>query len=331
MPAVSAAHRRARRRFVAGLASLLAARAGHPQGKDSPAPVTLIIPAFRGTSSDRIGRMIAEGLSRILEAPVGISNIAGDAGVTGTNAIAAGARDGTLLGLAISSAMIGGKLLSRAATFKPVDDFRWFAILGTFPAAMVIAGRSPHRDVREWVAAAHEAPSPWIYASVGTGSAGHLAGAYLRIEHGANLVHRSVESSEERYSLLDGGAVDLIFDGAPSAAIEAPRAGHRVIAVTSADRQIALSDVPSFGELWQQSFDTWVGLVAPKGLDDAAYARLSAAVGVLLSASDTEERLRAAGMSYTGLSGGRAIAYFESEFLRTAKVIALLNEAGQRN
>ena len=35
------------------------------------------------------------------------------------------ATDGSVLGLEISSAIIGGKLLSRSAKFSPVDDFQW--------------------------------------------------------------------------------------------------------------------------------------------------------------------------------------------------------------
>jgi tripartite-type tricarboxylate transporter receptor subunit TctC len=331
MPAVPAAHRRARRRFIASLASLLAVRGSSAQATASSPPVTLIVPAAPGTSSDRLGRIVADGLSAILETTVRVENVVGDAGVTGTNALAAGARDGTVVGLAVSSAVIGGKFLSRAAKFNPVDDFQWLAILGTYPAALVIAGSSPHRSVEAWVAAAREAPSPWVYASVGTGSAGHLAGGYLRVEQRANLVHRSVELPDERYSHLGEGTIEALFDGTPSAMIEAPRAGHRIIAVTSAGRQAALGDVPSFGELWQRSFDVWIGLATPKGVESPAYTRLAAAVGVLMNAPQHAGRMRAAGMSFMGLSGREALAFLESDILRSARLIATLNQDGQRN
>ena len=121
-----------------------------------------------------------------------------------------------------------------------------------------------------------------MYASIGTGSAGHLAGAYLRLEQGARLVHRSVESVAERYALLAEGRIDALFDGAPNAAMLAPQAGHRIVAVTSANRVAELPSVPSFGELWGESFVVWIGLVAPKGLDNAAYGRFATAIGVLL-------------------------------------------------
>jgi tripartite-type tricarboxylate transporter receptor subunit TctC len=321
------ARQRVRRRVVAGFAGLLALGVC---GVRALAPVTLIVPSRAGASTDRFGRVVAEGLSKILEAPVTVENIAGDGGVVGTNAIASAAKDGTVLGLAVSSAIIGGKLLSPNAKFSPVDDFQWFSILGTFPDAMVVSNASPYRNLEDWLAAARVTPQPWTYASLGTGSAGHLAGAYLRLEQGARLVHRPVDSSEERYRLLAEGKIDALFQGAPNAMAQGVGSRYRTIAVTSAARLPALPAVPSFGELWGQSFVVWIALVAPQGLDDAASIRLASAVGVLVSDPRHADKLRAAGLAFMGLSGRSTIAFLESEFLRNAKLIATLNDEGQQ-
>jgi tripartite-type tricarboxylate transporter receptor subunit TctC len=331
MPADSLDHQRMRRRLLACLASLPLIPASRAQLPGSTAGITLIVPAFAGVSGDLLARIVAEALSRILEIPVRVENVGGDSGVIGTNAIAAGARDGTVLGLGMSSAMIGGRLLSRNAKFNPIDDFQWFTILGTYPAAMVIAANAPQRDIASWLAFAREAATPLTYASIGTGSAGHLAGGFLRMAQGARLAHRSVESPDERYALLAEGKIAALFDDVPNARIAAPRSGHRIIAVTSAARAPLLEDVPSFGELWQQSFDSWIGVVAPKGLENSAYFRLASAVGVLLGDTQFQDSMRAAGVSFLGLSGRGTLAFLDSEILRGAKLIALLNAEGMRN
>ena len=315
---------------MAGLGGLLAIGSGSVRPQQAKPALTLIVPRGAGASADRLGRIVAEGLAEILEAPVKIENIAGDAGVAGTNAIAAGAKDGTVLGVAISSAIIGGKLLSRSANFNPVDDFQWLTILGTFPNALVISARSPYQNIEGWLKAARETPLPWVYASLGSGSAGHLAGAYLRLEQGARLVHRAVDSNEERYALLAEGKIDMLFEGGPNVVIQGPRPLYRVLAVTSSARLASLPAVPSFGELWGRSFVVWIGLVAPKGLDAPAYHRLAAAIGVLVSDPRQADRLRAAGLTFMGLSGRGTVAFLEAEFLRDAKLIATLNEEGQR-
>lgn len=185
-----------------------------------------------------------------------------------------------MIGLALSTAIIAGKLLSRSARFNSSDDFEWFTILGTYPSAMVISSRSPHRSLDAWLDAARRAPAPLVYATIGTGSAGHLAGAYLRHDAGANLAHRTVDSLDEGNRLLSEGKIDVLFEGAPTATTKAPRPGQRIMAVTSFDRLPHLPEIPSFGERWQQSFEVWIGLIAPKGLDKFAYFRLAPAIGV---------------------------------------------------
>lgn len=300
------------------------------QPPDSPKTLTLIVPTAPGVAGDQLARIVAEALSRILESPVRVENIAGGSGVNGTNAIATAARDGTVLGLGISSAVVGGRLLSRSAKFNPTEDFQWFTILGRYPAAMVIPANAPQRDIATWVASARETPMPLTYASVGTGSAGHLAGGFLRMAQGARLIHRAVEAPDERYALLADGKIDALFDDVPNVRTAAPHSGNRIIAVTSAARTPVLADAPSFGELWNQFFDTWVGLVGPKGLDDAAYYRLASSVGVLLGDSVFLDSMRAAGVSFMGLSGRSALSFLDSEILRSAKQIALLNQDGMR-
>ena len=280
------------------------------------------MPAPNGGSSDKLARLVAEALTAILGVPVRVENIPGNSGVTGTNAIARAPRDGSVLGLAVSSGMIAGKLLSRSAQFNPSEDFEWLGILGTYPNAMVLSTKSPWTTLDQWLAAARKATAPMTFGSFGTGTAGHLAGSYLRIEESANLVHVTVASMDEGYALLSEGKLDVLFDGVPNALVSVPRLGHRIVAVTSAARVPQLPEIPSFGELWRQSFDVWIGLVTPRDVAPDAYIRLASAVAVLLAEPGYAESLRAAGLTFMGMSGRGTKAFLDAEFLRSAKVIA---------
>ena len=195
---------------------------------------------------------------------------------------------------------------------------------------MVFSARSPYQNIESWLAAARETPLPWVYASLGSGSAGHLAGAYLRLEQGARLVHHAVDSYENRFTLLAEGKIDVLFEGGPNVLMQGRRSRYRILAVTSAARVASLPMVPSFGELWGHAFDVWIALVTPKHLDNAAYHRLSSAVGRLVSDPRHADKLRAAGLTFMGLSGRGALVFVETEFLRNAKLIATLNEEGER-
>ena len=256
---------------------------GAAQQDSSRTSITLIVPAARGGSADALGRLVADGLASIMEIPFRVVNIEGNSGVAGTTAIAAATRDGSVLGLAISSPMMGGKLLSRSAQYNPTEDFDWLGIFGTYPNAMVLSSRSNHTGIEEWLAAAREANPPMTCGIAGTGSAGHLAAAYLRFEQKARLTYVTLDAMDDGYARLRDGTLDILFDGVPSAIVNAPRTAQRIIAVTSMTRVPTLLEVPSFGELWQQSFEVWIGLVAPKGLPPAAFARVASAVGVLFA------------------------------------------------
>ena len=319
-----------RRRLLAAIASLALARVARAQSAPQPAGIALIIPAPPGGSTDRLGRLVAEALTAIMDVPVHIENVPGNSGVTGTNAMARAPRDGTVLGMAVSSAIIAGKLLSRSARFNPSEDFEWLGILGTYPNAMVLSTKSPWTTLEQFLDAARKATVPLTYASFGTGTAGHLAGSWLRIEENANLAHVTLESMDEGYALMSAGKLDVLFDGVPNAVIEVPRRGHRIVAVTSAARIAALPDAPSFGELWRQSFVVWIGLVAPKEIAPDVYVRIASAVAVLLADPKYADSMRAVGLMYMGLSGAGTRAFVDAEFLRNAKLIAKLNDEGLR-
>jgi tripartite-type tricarboxylate transporter receptor subunit TctC len=318
------------RRSFLTLIAIAAARRAAAADAPTPGAIKLIVPAAAGGSTDRLGRIVASALTRILESPVEVQNVPGDGGVTGMNAVAAAPNDGSVLGLATSTAIVGGKLLSRNARFNPIEDFDWLAILGAYANAMVVTQRSPARNINEWLQLAQSASPPLAFASTSTGSAGHLAGAYLRVEKSARLTHNVVDNVDDGYKLLNEGFIDVLFDGVPNAMIEVPRREHRILAVTSEGRVDAMADVPSFGELWQRWFEVFIGIVAPKDLARNAYFRLAPAVGVLLYEPVHANQMRAAGLKFLGLSGRGTRTYIENEFLRNAQIIATLNDEGMR-
>lgn len=319
-----------RRRFAiaTGLWPLAFATRGGAQV--NPEPFTLIIPAPPGGSLDALGRLAADNLADLMGARVGVENVGGNGGVDGMNAIAAAPRDGSVLGIVTSSALIAGRLLSSRARYNPAEDFAWLTILGSFANALILSTRSNDTTFAGWLAHARSAATPLVYASFGTGTAGHLAGAYLRYHHGANLTHVTLASIDNGYAMLSEGHIDVLFDGVPNALVKVPRSGHRIVAVTSATRSAPLPDVPSFGEMFPESFTISIGLVLPNGVPPAVHVRFASAIGVLVSERRYIDGLRAAGVEFMGLSGSGTRAYVENEFLHVAKLIGRLNDEGMR-
>ncbi|MFO1397701.1 MAG: tripartite tricarboxylate transporter substrate binding protein [Burkholderiales bacterium] len=317
-----------RRRILLALAASALARPAWSQ--PAATPVTLIVPAAASGSADVIARLLADALADVLEVPVRVENIPGNGGVTGTLAIKNAPADGSVIGLALSTPIVAGKLLSRSAQFNPSEDFDWLGVIATYPNAVVLPSRSNYTTHESWLEAARKATPPMTYGSPGPGSPAHLAGAYLRYEQGAHLVHRALATQDEGYAMLSDGRLDVLFDGLPNALKETARSGHRIVAVTAPGRVASLPDVPAYGDLYHQSFVVWAGLIAPRRLPPATYSRLASAIGVLLGQPKHAEGLRALGLTFLGLTGPAARAYIEDDILRQARLIARLNDEGVR-
>lgn len=287
------------------------------------ADIEIIVPNPQGGSTDEVARVVATALRELGPTPVSLAYVVGNAGIEGTNAIAAAPADGRTLGVAVSTAMVAGKLFSRSARYDPLQDFDWLALFGTYPNAMLIPASSPAKSLAEWLELARRTPTPLRCGTFGRGSAGHLAMGFLRKVESANLEHVQVQSMDASYGRLGDGSLDVLFDGVPNVVTSTASGRYRVLAVTSAQRVPALQDIPAFGELWKgRSFDIWIGMIAPKGLPVPVFSELAAQFGVLCNEPQYVERFRAAGIHFLGLTGKAAREFIEADFIRTARLVA---------
>jgi tripartite-type tricarboxylate transporter receptor subunit TctC len=296
------------------------------QPAPSPAAVastiTFILPASEGGSADRIGRIVAKALARALQAQVQVKTIPGGLGITGTNAIARAPRDGSTLGLGLSTPMAGGKLLSRTAAYNPIDSFDWLAIIGTYGIAMIVRQDHPAKSLLDWLALARASPNPLRYGTGGAASAAHIAGEFLHVEQHANMVHVPFGTNAQAYAALASGDIDVLFDGIPSSRVAADPARFRILAVTSEKRDPRLPDAPAFGEIWRnQHFELWAGIVAPNPLPSEQRSRIAAAIGVMLADKSLVTELQDTGINWLGLAGDGAGQFVRDDIVRKAKQI----------
>lgn len=289
---------------------------------DADAPVKLLVPALQSSSADMIGRLVAVKLGRVLDAPVEVRNIPGESSIIGTRALAIAPKDGKTLAIGLSQPMTGGKLLSPQADYNPVDDFDWLAILGTYGDAMMVRPQSPALSLAQWLEFARKAAAPLRYGTSGIASAAHLAGEYLHVVQQANLVHVPFDDNSLGYAALERGEIDVLFYGAPAARIVAKATHLRILAVTSAERDPQLPEVPSFAEVWRnQHFDNWAAIIAPSQLPPDLRSPLAAAIGVMLADKTLVSDLRDMGVNWLGLAGDSASQYVRDDIVRKARQI----------
>ena len=93
--------------------------------QDWPAkPVKIIVPFGPGSTPDIIMRLIADRLQQKLGQPFLIENKPGASGITGTDAVAKAAPDGTTIGISIGGPLAINTLLFAKLPYDPAQGPR---------------------------------------------------------------------------------------------------------------------------------------------------------------------------------------------------------------
>jgi tripartite-type tricarboxylate transporter receptor subunit TctC len=288
---------KARLRWLAPLAAALALAAGAAAGQGYPnKPIRFVVPYPPGGGTDVVARILTEPLAAELGQPIIIDNRGGAAGNVGTDIAAKSPADGYTVLFTLSSHTINPRLYDKLP-FDVEKDFAPVSLAAMIPQILVVNPGVPASNVKELIALAKAQPGKLNYASVGTGSPGHIAGELFKLRTGVDIVHVPYKGGGPAVTDTIGGQVQLLFVSMP-AAWQFVKAGRlKAIAVTSAKRSATAPDVPTFVESGVPDFvvDSWYGALVPAKTPPAAVARLNAAFVKVLDLPQVRERLMAQG------------------------------------
>jgi tripartite-type tricarboxylate transporter receptor subunit TctC len=169
--------------------------------------------------------------------------------------------------------------MRRQLPFDALDDFTWLSTLVTYGMVYGVRTDSPFRSLGDLVTAAKAAPKSLSYYSVGVGTAHHLLGEWLNAATGIELLHVPYRGSAAALTDFLAGRVDLMIDTMTFALPQTEGGKVRPLAVTSKDRPDAMKDIPFSGTVAEGlEYESWLGLIAPKGLPPDVLDRLSTAI-----------------------------------------------------
>jgi len=302
-----------RLRWLAPLSVALALATGTAVGQGYPTkPIRFVVPYPPGGGTDVVARILNEPLATELGQPIIIENRGGAAGNVGTDIAAKSPADGYTVLFTLSSHTINPKLYDKLP-FDVEKDFVPISLAAMIPQILVVHPSVPANSVKELIALAKAQPGKLNYASVGTGSPGHIAGELFKLRTGIDIVHIPYKGGGPAVTDTIGGQVQLLFVSMP-AAWQFVKAGRlKAIAVTSARRSATAPEVPTFLESGVPDFvvDSWYGALAPAKVPPAIVARLNAAFVKVLDLPQVKEKLMA--------QGAEAAASTPAEFDRVIK------------
>jgi tripartite-type tricarboxylate transporter receptor subunit TctC len=266
--------------LLALLLGLPAARHAAAQEAWAPTrPVRIVVPFPPGGISDSLARLFADRTAPRLGQPLVIENRSGANGAVAGDFISRAAPDGySTIMLSPSHVMVLPVLMR--LSYEPMTDLVPVVNLAANPFFLGVPATSPYRSLGDLVAAARARPGALDYASGGAGSGTHLVMIMLGLRAGLEMQHIPYRGGALAVQDLIAGRTAAYF-GNPSDMAPFLGSGEvRIIATSGGRRSAMAAEVPTVAEQGFPgfTFETWNGLLAPKGTPAAAIARIAAAV-----------------------------------------------------
>src|ERR1700692_3595146 len=152
-------------------------------------PVRLIVPYAPGGSGDLIARLLGDKLSALWGPQVVIENTPGAGGVIGTETAAHAPPDGYTLYLATDGPLTVAATLNGHVPYDWKGDLAPVSMITVGYQVLIVDPKLPVRTLAEFITLAKSMPGALNFASIGVGTAPHLAAelflsvAQLKLTH----------------------------------------------------------------------------------------------------------------------------------------------------
>jgi tripartite-type tricarboxylate transporter receptor subunit TctC len=162
------------------------------------------------------------------------------------------------------------------------------------------------------------------FASSGTGSAPHLAGALLASLLGQTFVHVPYQGGSPAMVGVIRNDVDVYFSSVAGARSFIESSQVRALAVSSDRRLRALPDVPTVAETGVNGFaiNGWYGIAAPAQLPADVTVKLSKAIGDVLRDPELVTRLQQEGEEVAASTSAEFTALLRSDYEKYRAIVA---------
>jgi tripartite-type tricarboxylate transporter receptor subunit TctC len=280
--------------LAAVLALGAATGAGAQATTDFPSkPVTLVTPFAAGSGPDAVLRLVSDKLSRLWNQRVVVDNKPGGGGFIAIDQARRAAPDGYTLLQLDSEHVAALPHLYKSRNFVTLQHFDPVASLFRTPFFVAVGTDSKWKTMGDLIAAAKAEPEAVVYGSWGVGSPGHLGAQQLEALTGIRMRHAPYREVSQLYSNVGTGEVPWAFASIPSSQGIYKAGKLRYIAVAAPKRIPQMPDVPTMAEAGGPAsleVNSFVSLLAPKGVPAAVKAKINADVAKVIA--DPEIRAR---------------------------------------
>jgi tripartite-type tricarboxylate transporter receptor subunit TctC len=307
-----------RRSLLGGVAGLSVAWAVPARAQAWPVgTLRIVVPFPPGGSVDAIARIAQAGLQQRLGTTVIIENKPGGSGSIGTGVVAKSPPDGGTFLFVFDTHAVNPSLLPNLP-FDNDKDLDPVMLIATAPYVVACHPSRPWQNLTDLVASAKAKPRTLSYASVGSGSVGHLAMVLLDKLAGIELVHVPYRGGAPAMNDVVAGHVDMINGSAALLSPQIQAGAIRPIFQMGPTRLPNLAAVPTVGESGFAGAEasTWWGAFAPAGTPKPLIERFGTALRETLRKERIAKQLTETQQMNLRLAGPDDLRRYSSEQAR---------------
>ena len=293
--------------------ALLLAGAAHAQTFPSK-PVHMVISFTPGSSTDIVGRVVAQKLSEMWGQPVVPENRAGAGGSIGSAVVAKAAPDGYLL-LINSNAHSVNPAIYAKLPYDTLKDFTEVAPLAMQPNVLVVNTGSPYRNLMDLVNEARAKPGAINWGHAGLGSGTHLNTEKFIAAANVKVTQVPFKGTPEVIQAMFSNSVDCYWVPISAGMAHIKSGKLRPLAVSTAKRNPTLPEVPTTGEAGVRNADAplWFGVWGPGGMPVEVVNKLNGDIRKALTDATVKERLANLGNDTMDMSAQDFARFVRSE------------------
>jgi len=284
--------------------------------------VKVLVGYTPGSSTDIVGRLMAQALTEVWKQSVVVENRGGAAGNLAADAVAKAAPDGyTVLfaqnGLAISTAA------NPKLPFNGETDLIPVVAVAATPHILVVPMTSPAKSVQDLIAMAKKSKAQLNFGSSGIGNSDHMAAELFKVMAGIDGVHLPYRGGALAATDTISGQLDFYFAGMPVGLPQAQAGRLRALGVTGKSRFPAALDVPTVAEQGLAGFEhvLWQGFFVPKGTPPDVIKKISDDVLKILSAKSVTDNMASKGIAAFPLASAPFREYYVADIAKWRKVV----------
>ena len=293
------------------------------QGNWPERPVTIIVPFAAGGNTDGFARMAAQHLSESLGKTFVVENRPGAGGAIAAEFVAKAQPDGYTLFLAALPVMAVVPAVQKVR-YDSLKDFAPISNIGTNPFALVVNKDLPIHSLKEFVEYVRARKGEMSYGSAGIGSLNHLSMVLFLKQAGLDMVHVPYKGNAPALGDVVAGHVQAMFSNLSDALPQTKAGNVRMLAVSSEQRSILASEVPTVAESGYPKYKvlTWNGLMTPAGTPREIVDKLSSEIAKAVKEPKFREQLVNYGADPLGDTPAEYRAMLERDISVWAEAVA---------